>query len=269
MKRSARRPIDGAFRTWSDGRCVHALIRFRGGDLGRSPVTMHSATELQPARAAVRRRLMSGDSELAGDPVAVEALATRVGAFSALRRIGRAAKGAVMLSTAPARALGSAGIYSLKATGNVAKGIESAAALTEYATRPLAWRPGKKRGGGPAAASRADEAAPGANSDEATPPAEEEPMTDETSGSPRPQHRHVMGALALLRRARHSPKAAKHVQSIAKAAAQGHPGAVLAQAAISEARKQQRQQAVQAPEQPATPTRVHSAAFPSWGRGAA
>ena len=267
MKRAARRPIDGAFRTWSDGRCVHALIRFRGGDLGRSPVTMHAATELQPARAAVRRRLMSGDSELAGDPVAVEALATRVGAFSALRRIGRAAKGAVLLSTAPARALGSATMYSLKATGNVAKGLESAAALTEYATRPLAWRPGKKRGGAPAAP-KTDESAPGASSDETTAPGEEEPMTDETSGSPRPQHRHVMGAMALLRRARHSPKAAKHVQNIAKAAAKGNPSAVLAQAAIAEARKQQRQQAVQAP-QPTMPARVRSAAFTSWGKGAA
>jgi hypothetical protein len=232
---------------------------------------MHATTELVPARAAVRRHLVSGESELAGDPVAVEALATRVGAFSALRRIGRAAKGAVMLSTAPVRALGSAGIYSLKATGNVAKGIENAAALTEYATRPLAWRPHRKRGGPPAAAApRADEAAPAASADEEpTAPAEEEPMTDETSGSPRPQHRHVMGALSLLHRARHSPKSARHVQNIAKAAAAGHPGAVLAQAAIAEARKQQRQQALQAPPSPPMPTRVHSAAFPSWGRGAA
>ena len=93
-------------------------------------------------------------------------------------------------------------------------------------------------------------------------------MTDETSGSPRPQHRHVMGAMALLRRARHSPKAAKHVQNIAKAAAKGNPSAVLAQAAIAEARKQQRQQAVQAP-QPTMPARVRSAAFTSWGKGAA
>ena len=262
-----RRPIDDVFRTWSDGRCVHALIRFKGGNLGHSPVTMHATTELAPARAAVRRHLVSGESELAGDPVAVEAIASRVGAFSALRRIGRAAKGAVMLSTAPVRALGSAGIYSLKATGNVAKGVESAAALTEYATRPLAWRPGKKRGGPPAAAPRAEE--PASATEEPTAPAEEEPMSDETSGSPRPQHRHVMGALSLLHRARHSPKAARHVQHIAKAAAAGHPGAMLAQAAITEARKQQRQQALQAPQPPPMPTRVHSAAFPSWGRGAA
>ena len=56
-------------------------------------MTMHATTELAPARAAVRRHLMSGDEVLAGDPVAIEALATRVGAFSAFRRIGRAATG--------------------------------------------------------------------------------------------------------------------------------------------------------------------------------
>ena len=91
-------------------------------------------------------------------------------------------------------------------------------------------------------------------------------MSDETSGSPRPQLRHVMGAAALLRRAQHSPKAAKHVQTIAKAAAQGNPSAMLAQAAISEARKQQR---AAPPRPPALPARVRSAAFPAWARGAA
>jgi hypothetical protein len=91
-------------------------------------------------------------------------------------------------------------------------------------------------------------------------------MNDDTSGSPRPQFRHVMGATELLKRAQHNPKAARHVQTIAKAAAQGHPGAMAAQAAIAEARKQQRQQA--APPHP-IPTHVRSAAFPAWARGAA
>jgi hypothetical protein len=266
-----RKPIDGNFRTWSDGHCVHLLVRLTGGNLGRSPVTMHAKTELAPARAVARRHLMSGDEVLAGDPVAVEALATRVGAFSAFRRIGRAARGAVSLATAPVRALGGAGVSVLKATGNVAKGVESAAALTEYATRPLAWRPHKKHGG-PAAAAPADQppadqpAAPAPPDADSTAPDQEEPMNDDTSGSPRPQFRHVMGATELLKRAQHNPKAARHVQTIAKAAAQGHPGAMAAQAAIAEARKQQRQQA--APPHP-IPTHVRSAAFPAWARGAA
>jgi hypothetical protein len=266
MSRPAFRPIDGSFRTWSDGQRVHALVRFTGGNLGPSPVTMHATTELVPARAVVRQRLMSGESVLAGDPVAVETLAARVGAFSALRRIGRAAKGAVLLSTAPARALGNAGVSVLKATGNVAKGVESAASLTEVATRPLAWRPHKKRGGSaPApAAAPADEAASSFDAN-TTSPDQEEPMSDETSGSPRPQLRHVMGAAALLRRAQHNPKAAKHVQTIAKAAAKGHPGAMLAQAAITEARKQRSAP----PQAPPLPTHIRSAAFPSWARGAA
>ncbi len=266
MIRPAFRPIDGSFRTWSDGQRVHALVRFTGGNLGPSPVTMHATTELVPARALVRRRFMSGESVLAGDPVALESLATRVGAFSALRRIGRAAKGAVLLSTAPVRALGGAGVSVLKATGNVAKGVESAAMLSEYATRPLAWRPRKGRGGAaPAPApAPADDSAPSSDSNTASPD-QEEPMNDDTSGSPRPQHRHVMGAVALLRRAQHNPKAAKHVQTIAKAAAKGHPGALLAQAAITEARKQRSAPA----HPPALPTHVRSAAFPAWARGAA
>ena len=90
-------------------------------------------------------------------------------------------------------------------------------------------------------------------------------MNDDTSGSPRPQLRHVMGALDLLKRARHNPKAAKHVQTIAKAAAQGHPGAMVAQAAIAEARKKQRQQPPLYP----MPATGHSTAFPAWSRGAA
>jgi hypothetical protein len=244
------------------------LLRLTGGNLGRSPVTMHAKTELAPARAAARRHLMSGDEVLAGDPVAVEALATRVGAFSAFRRLGRAARGAVSLATAPVRALGGAGVNVLKATGNVAKGVESAAALTEYATRPLAWRPHKKHGGsaGPAASADQQPADQPAPSDaDSSAPDQEEPMTDDTSGSPRPQFRHVMGATELLKRAQHNPKAARHVQTIAKAAAQGHPGAIVAQAAIAEARKQQRQQAAPHP----LPTHVRSAAFPSWARGAA
>ncbi len=264
----ARPPIDGVFRTWSDGQRVHLLIRLSGGNLGRSPVTMHATTELGPARALVRRHLMNGDETLAGDPVAVETLANRVGAFSAFRRLGRAAKSAVSLATAPARALGSAGVYSLKATGNLAKGVESAAALTEYATRPLAFRPHKKRGGAPsppaAPAEQAPPPASGPDTDATVP--EEEPMTDDTSGNPRPQARHVMGALSLLQRARHNPKAAKHVANIAKAAAAGHPGAIAAQAAIAEARKQQRQ----APPAPApVPAYARPRAFPAWARGAA
>jgi hypothetical protein len=268
MIRAPRRPIDGAFRTWSDGQRVHLLIQFSGGNLGRSPVTMHATTELVPARAAVRRHLMSGDEVLGGDPVAVEALATRVGAFSALRRIGRAAKGAVSLATAPARALGGAGVNVLKTTANLAKGVESTTALAEYATRPLAWRPRKKSGGGSPGAARAPESASPASADEdSTTTDQEEAMTEETSGNPKPQAKHVMGAAALLRRARHNPKAARHVQNIAKAAATGHPGAVLAQAAIAEARKQQRQQPP--PQAPPLPAHVRSAAFPSWARGAA
>ena len=106
-------------------------------------------------------------------------------------------------------------------------------------------------------------------------------MTDETSGSPRPQARHVMGAAALLRRARNNPAAARHVQNIAKAAAKGHPGAALAQAAIAEARKQQRQAPTGGPSSPPAPLAALSpmlpvsrslgrpSAFPAWARGAA
>ena len=90
-------------------------------------------------------------------------------------------------------------------------------------------------------------------------------MNDDTSGSPRPQFRHLMGALDLLKRAQHNPKAAKHVQTIAKAAAQGHPGAMVAQAAIAEARNKQRQKLPQHP----MPAVIHSTAFPAWARGAA
>jgi len=61
-----RRPVDGAYRTWSNGRRVHLLVRFTGGNLGRNPVTMHAATDLAPARAAVRRRFMSS-GETVGD----------------------------------------------------------------------------------------------------------------------------------------------------------------------------------------------------------
>ena len=275
MKTAAQpRAVDGNFHTWSDGRCVHLLIVVTGGNVGRNPVTMHAKADLAPARAAVRKHMVSGDDGLAGDPVAVEALATRVGAFGLFRRIGRAARGAASLATAPVRALGGAGVNVLKTTGNVAKGVEGATALTEFVTRPLTYRPHKKHGGGPAGTAApaptdqgptdqsAQQAPPDADS---PPPDQEEPMTDDTSGSPRPQLRHVMGAAELLKRARHNPKAAKHVQTIAKAAAQGHPGAIVAQAAIAEARKQQRQQ--QAPH--VIPAPVRSSAFPAWARGAA
>jgi hypothetical protein len=263
MNALARKPMDGAFRSWSDGRCVHLLVQFTGGNLGQSPVTMHARTDLAPARAAVRRRFVSsGYSELAGDPVATEAMATRVGLFSAFRRIGRAAKGAAMLATAPARALGGAGVNVLKTTGNLAQGVESTTALTEYVTRPLAWRPGKKRGGSKPAAP-AGAGAPEADTNQQD--EEEQPMTDDTSGAaPKPQH--VQKASKLLRRAAFNPKSAKHVTNIAKAAAAGHPGAVLAQAAIAEARK--KQVTAHAPP-PVIPRPVHSAAFTSWARGAA
>ena len=88
-------------------------------------------------------------------------------------------------------------------------------------------------------------------------------MTDETSGNPRPQEKHIHGASNLLRRARFNPRSAKHVQNIGKAATKGHPGAKLAQAAIAEARKRE-----PAPPPP-IPLHVRSAAFPSWARGAA
>jgi hypothetical protein len=264
---AARKPIDGNFRTWSDGRCVHLLIQLTGGNVGPSPVTMHAKADLAPARAAVRKHVVSGDDVLAGDPVAIEALATRVGAFGLFRRIGQAARSAVSLTTAPVRALGGAGVNVLKATGNVAKGVEGATALTEYATRPRAWRPHKKRGGATPARPAPDQGQgdQAALDSDSTPADQEGPMNDDTSGSPRPQLRHVMGALDLLKRARHNPKAAKHVQTIAKAAAQGHPGAMVAQAAIAEARKKQRQQAPQYP----MPAAGHSTAFPAWARGAA
>jgi hypothetical protein len=266
MNAVARTPIDGAFRSWSDGRCVHLLVQFTGGNLGRSPVTMHATTDLAPARAAVRRRFVSsGYTELAGDPVATEAMATRVGLFSAFRRIGRAAKGAAMLATAPARALGGAGVNVLKTTGNLAKGIESTTALTEYVTRPLAWRPGKKtRGGAPAAA--ASESAPAAEPNQ---PDEEEPMSEESSGAAaKPKPDQVRKASSLLRRAAFNPKSARHVTNIAKAAAAGHPGAALAQAAIAEARKQQAK-APAAPFLPPMSRPARTVAFNSWARGAA
>ena len=92
---AARKPMVGVYRTWSDGKCVHLLVRITGGNLGREPVTMHSKTELAPVRSAVRGQLAARESAMAGDPVEVEALATRVGGFGLFRRIGRAAKGAV------------------------------------------------------------------------------------------------------------------------------------------------------------------------------
>src|SRR5579872_1893370 len=174
MNAKARKPINGAYRSWSDGRQVHLLVRFTGGNLGRNPVTMHAATDLAPARGAVRRHFASsGDADLAGDPIATEAMATRVGLFSAFRRIGRAAKGAAMLATAPVRALAGAGVNVLKTTGNLAKGVESTTALTEYVSRPLAWRPGKKRGQSPAAP-----AGERSTDTDANQPEEEEPMTE-------------------------------------------------------------------------------------------
>jgi hypothetical protein len=212
---------------------------------------MHATTELQPARETVRGYLETHGSDMAGDPVEVEALATRVGLFSALRKIGRAAGSAATFATAPVRALGRAGMNTWKTTTNLAKGVESATALTTFATKPLAWRPGRKRAGPP---KQAPEPEPKPESEE------EEAMTDETSGSPRPQTRHVRSAHHLLRRAQSDPKAARHVANIAKAAAQGHPGAQVAQAAIKEAKKQR---------PPAPVARMAWASFSTWGRGAA
>jgi len=270
MKAIARKPVDGAYRTWSDGRRVHLLVRFTGGNLGRSPVTMHATTDLAPARAAVRRRFVSsGETDLAGDPVATEAMATRVGLFSAFRRIGRAAKGAASLATAPVRALGGAGINTLKTTANLAKGIESTTALAAYVTKPLGWRPGKKRGGGAAPApADGDRQAEG----DANQPEQEEPMTEETSGNPKPQADYVGRAASLLRRARFNPKSARHVQNIAKAAAKGHPGALVAQAAIAEARKSQAKGPGAPPPRAFPPSMAPAgrpSAFLAWARGAA
>ena len=98
-------------------------------------------------------------------------------------------------------------------------------------------------------------------------------MNDETSGNPKPQADEIGKAAALLRRARFSPKSARHVQNIAKAAAKGHPGAMVAQAAIAEARKSQ----TKAPPPPAAlrafpPSMApvgRPSAFPAWARGAA
>ena len=98
-------------------------------------------------------------------------------------------------------------------------------------------------------------------------------MNDETSGNPKPQADEVGKAAALLRRARFSPKSARHVQNIAKAAAKGHPGAMVAQAAIAEARKSQAK-APPAPAalralSPSTAPAGRPSAFPAWARGAA
>jgi len=95
-------------------------------------------------------------------------------------------------------------------------------------------------------------------------------MSDDTSGAaPKPQPAHVHKASKLLRRAAFNPKSAKHVTNIAKAAAAGHPGAVLAQAAIAEARKQQAKGPAPSPAFPPMPRPVRTAAFTSWARGAA
>jgi hypothetical protein len=93
-------------------------------------------------------------------------------------------------------------------------------------------------------------------------------MNDETSGNPKPQADQVRKASGLLRRASFNPKSARHVKNIAKAAAAGHPGAQVAQAAIAEARRKQAK-APPAPVLPAAPGPFRSAAFTSWGRGAA
>jgi hypothetical protein len=167
------------------------------------------------------------------------------------------------------RALGGAGVNALKTTANLAKGVESATALTAYGTKPLGWRPGRKRSGPSAPAAAADRPA----DTESTPPDQEEPMNDETSGNPKPQADQIRKASGLLKRASANPKSARHVKNIAKAAAAGHPGARLAQAAIVEARRQQPKAPGKAP-LPAmpplsAPVRPVRTAFSSWARGAA
>src|SRR5262249_39722527 len=152
----------------------------------------------------------------------------------------------------------------LKATGNLAKGVESTTALAEYATRPLAWRPGRKRRGSkPTAPAGAPEA-------EANQPEEEEPMPDDTSGATaKPKPDQVRNASSLLKRAAFNPKSAKHVTNTAKAAAAGPPGAVVAQAAIAEARKKQAKVPGPTAAMPFMPRPVRATAFTSWARGAA
>jgi len=202
---------------------------------------------------------------MAGDPVAVEALATRVGGFGLFRKIGRAAASAASFATAPARALAGAGIQSWRTTTNLAKGLEGAAALTTYATKPLAWRPGRKN----SSPSQQSAAPPEQNPNQANPD-EEEPMNDETSGTPKPQTKHVRSAHRLLQRARSNPDSARHVKNIAKAAAQGHPGARVAQAALQEARKKEKPVATlpPVPAPVAVAHRLYSPAFPAWAKGA-
>lgn len=259
------RPMNRRWRAWSDGRRVHLIVRFTGGQLGRVPVTMHGSTEIAPVREVVRNQLEVRGSEVAGDPVAVEAMATRVGGFGLFRTIGRAAKSATSFATAPVRHLAGAGIESFRATTNIAKGIESAAKLTTLATKPLAWRPGGKRSG---AAAAPPENQPPAE----TNPDEEEPMNDDSSGMPKPQARQVHAAHRLLKRAQSNPDSARHVKNIAKAAAQGHPGARVAQAAIQQARKKPPAPLPAVP--PALPQvapaphRFLTAAFPAWAKGA-
>ncbi len=243
------------------------LVRLFGHPVGRNPVDLHAATELAPVRTAVRGYLESRGSDMAGDDLGVERIATRIGAFRALRAIGRAAKGAAMFATAPARALGQTGINTVRTATNLAKGVEAATALTTYVTKPLAWRPSKKK--------KAPGAANEPEGDADNPEQEEQPMNDETSGSPKPQERHIQQANSLISRARWNPFAARRVANIAKAAAQGHPGARLAQAAIVEARKKPPRQAP--PRASAVNARValppvspahQSSAFPAWARGA-
>ncbi len=93
-------------------------------------------------------------------------------------------------------------------------------------------------------------------------------MNDDTSGNPRPEAEQVRKASGLLQRASFNPKSARHVKNIAKAAAAGHPGAQVAQAAIAEARRKRAKSPPMAV-LPGMPRPLPSAAFTSWGRGAA
>ena len=97
-------------------------------------------------------------------------------------------------------------------------------------------------------------------------------MSEESSGAAaKAKPDQVRKASSLLRRAAFSPKSARHVTNIAKAAAAGHPGAVLAQAAIKEARKQQAKPATAAAALAVGPPtrRFPMKSFTSWARGAA
>ena len=163
MNAIARKPMDGAYRSWSDGRRVHLLVRFTGGNLGRGPVTMHATTDLAPARAAVRRHFVSS-----GDDGPRRRSGRDRGAGDARRRSSAPSGGSVARPRARrrsrprpfARSAAPASTSSRRRPTSP-RASRAPTALTAYATKPLGWRPGKKRGGPAAAAAPADRRAPG------------------------------------------------------------------------------------------------------------